>query len=82
MQKKNSWLAKKYGVLPLDWKPYIKAGFDECMRVLKPHGTLIFKWNEDQIQFSEVLKAIGRKPLFGDKRSKTRWTVFMKESED
>ena len=22
-----------------DWAPYIKAGFDECMRVLKPTGT-------------------------------------------
>ena len=64
----NSWLAKKYGVLPADWKPYIKAGFDECIRVLKPDHTLIMKWNEEQI-----------KPLFGDRRSKTRWLVFMKE---
>ena len=24
----NSWLAKKYGTLPSDWKPYLKAGFD------------------------------------------------------
>ncbi len=46
----KSWLGKKYGVLPADWKPYIKAGFDECMRVLKIDHVLIMKWNEDQIQ--------------------------------
>ena len=75
----KSWLAKKYGVLPEKWKPYIKAGFDECMRVLKPGHTLIMKWNEEQIKTAEMLKAIGMKPLFGDRRSKTRWLVFMKE---
>ena len=74
----NSWLAKKYGVLPGDWKPYIKSGFDECIRVLKPGHTLIMKWNEQQIKTSEMLKAIESQPLFGDRRSKTRWLVFMK----
>lgn len=77
----NSWLANKYGKLPADWKPYIKAGFDECMRVLKMEHTLIFKWNEEQIKTIEVLKAIGHTPLFGDKRSKTRWLCFMKGAE-
>lgn len=74
----HSWLKQKYGVLPTDWKPYIKAGFDECMRVLKPGHTLIMKWNEEQIRTGEMLKAIGIQPLFGDRRSKTRWLVFMK----
>ena len=74
----NSWLAKKYGVLPKDWKEYIKDGFNECMRVLKPNGVLIFKWNEDQIKTSDILKVIDYEPLFGDKRSKTHWLVFMK----
>ena len=74
----KSWLRKKYGTLPKDWKPYIKAGFDECMRVLKRGHTLIFKWNEEQIKTAEVLKAIGQNPLFGDRRSKTRWMVFLK----
>ena len=40
---KDSWLAKKYGVLPSDWRDYLKQGFDECMRVLEPDGILIFK---------------------------------------
>ena len=48
------------------------------MRVLEPDGILIFKWNEDQIKTSEILSVIDFKPLFGDKRSKTHWMVFMK----
>ena len=74
----KSWLAKKYGVLDQDWKQDLKQGFDECMRVLKPNGTLIFKWNEEQIKLKEILQAIKYKPLFGNKRNKTHWLVFMK----
>nr|DAF59972.1 MAG TPA: hypothetical protein [Siphoviridae sp. ctGz830] len=48
------------------------------MRVLKPNGTLIFKWNEEQIKLKEILKIIEHKPLFGNKRAKTHWLVFMK----
>ena len=75
----NSWLAKKYGKLTINWKSDISIGIRECMRVLKPNGTLIFKWNEEQIPLSEILKIISYKPLFGNKRSKTHWLVFMKE---
>ena len=74
----SSWLAKKYGRLDELWPEDIRQGFAECMRVLRPAGTLIFKWNEDQIPLSEVLEAIGEQPLFGNKRSKTHWLVFMK----
>ncbi|WP_199688786.1 MULTISPECIES: class I SAM-dependent methyltransferase [unclassified Lactobacillus] len=74
-----SWLRLKYGVLPEeDWQEYIKQGFDECMRVLKPTGTLLFKWSNNQIEFSQVFKAIGRKPILGDRRGSTRWSVFIK----
>ena len=78
----NSWLAKKYGKLSENWAMDIKIGFSECMRVLKPKGTLIFKWNEEQVKTSEILDTIDYKPLFGDKRAKTRWLVFMKEVEE
>lgn len=74
----KSWLRQKYGVLPEEWRTYISDGFDECMRVLENDGVLIFKWNEEQIKTSEILKAIKYKPLFGDKRAKTHWMVFMK----
>lgn len=74
----KSWLRQKYGVLPEDWPAYLKKGFDECMRVLEPDGLLIFKWNEQQIPFSKVLKVFGQNPLLGDQRGMTRWVVFMK----
>lgn len=74
----NSWLGKKYGILKETWPTDIKQGFDECMRVLKPNGTLIFKWNEDQIKLSEILKVLEVKPLFGNRRAKTHWLTFMK----
>ncbi|MDB5053126.1 MAG: methyltransferase [Bacilli bacterium] len=75
----DSWLAKKYGKLGQDWQNDIAQGFNECMRVLKPNGTLIFKWNEEQIKLQELIKVIGRKPLFGNRRSKTHWLVYMKD---
>lgn len=78
---KDSWLGKKYGILGQRWKQDISEGFNECMRVLKPNGTLIFKWNEDQIKLSEILKVIGHEPLIGNRRSKTHWLVFMKGDE-
>lgn len=74
----KSWMAKKYGILSDNWKDDIKQGFKECMRILKLNGTLIFKWNEEQIKLSELLKVIDYKPLFGNKRAKTHWLVFMK----
>ena len=75
----NSWLAKKYGTLDKQtWPQDIRQGFNECMRVLKPNGTLIFKWNEEQIKLKDILKVIEYKPLFGNKRAKTHWLVFMK----
>jgi len=75
----KSWLAKKYGKLSDTWPQDIKKGFEECFRVLEPNGILIFKWNEEQIKLSEILKLAPQEPLFGDRRSKTHWIVFMKE---
>ena len=75
----TSWLVQKYGRLDEDlWSFDLRQGFVECMRVLKENGTLVFKWNEDQVKLKDVLDAIGYRPLFGDKRSKTHWLVFMK----
>jgi ubiquinone/menaquinone biosynthesis C-methylase UbiE len=75
----NAWMAKKYGKLGRGWQNDIRQGVNECMRVLKPNGTLIFKWNEEQIKLSEILKIIDYKPLFGNRRAKTHWLVFMKD---
>lgn len=76
----KSWLAKKYGKLDSTWEIDLKQGFNECMRVLEDYGVLIFKWNEEQIKLRQILDLIDYKPLIGNKRSKTHWLVFMKES--
>lgn len=79
----KSWLARKYGTLdPITWKSDLQRGFNECMRVLKPYGTLMFKWSEGQIPTNEVLRLFDQEPLFEDKRSKTRWIAFMKGIEN
>lgn len=76
---KKSWLAKKYGCLNKEtWQSDLSKGFDECMRVLKKNGTLVFKWNEDQIKINEVLTCFNQSPMYGNKRAKTHWLVFMK----
>lgn len=77
----KSWMCKKYGKLTETWQEDIAAGFSECFRVLQTDGVLIFKWNEDQIKTSEILKLTDQKPLFGHpsgKASKTHWICFMK----
>lgn len=78
---KSSWLAKKYGRLNENWRDEIKRGFEECFRVLKNNGTLIFKWNEADIPVSEILKLSPRPPLFGNRTgrlSKSHWITFLK----
>lgn len=78
----KSWLALKYGKLGRDWRDDLRAGFSECFRVLKPAGTLVFKWNEDQIPVKDVLALTDVQPLFGNrcgKTAKSHWLVFMKE---
>lgn len=78
----NSWLNKKYGKLdPATWKDDLKRGFEEGWRVLKPGGTLIFKWSEHQIPIKEVLSICPLQPLYGHlsgKSGKTHWIVFYK----
>lgn len=77
----RSWIRMKYGALFPTWRDDIAAGFTECFRVLRLGGTLVFKWNEDQIPVSEVLALTSEKPLYGHrsgKASKTHWIAFIK----
>lgn len=81
----SGWQAKKYGTLGANWREEIRLGFNECLRVLETGGVLIFKWNEQTIKVSEVIKVIGRGPLFGHRTlqsSKTIWMAFLKTEED
>jgi len=77
----KSWMRKEYGSLDGDWKPMIKQGFKECMRVLKLNGVLVFKWSDISVSTRDILKVIGQEPLFGHRSGKkmnTHWMCFMK----
>lgn len=81
----KSWMYQKYGKLPEDWRAELLEGFTECIRVLKPYDTLIFKWSEVQIPVREVLDIVIQDPqhklLYGHKSGKaanTHWMSFMK----
>ena len=74
-------LTRKYGILSGDWRDMLRKGFAECFRVLKPNGTLIFKWAESDHPVSAILALTDHKPLIGHKsgkQAKTHWLVFMK----
>lgn len=78
---KSSWLAAKYGKLGAAWRDDLRDGFDEAWRVLRPHGTLIFKWNETQVSLRELLVTLPQEPLFGNtagKKNGTHWLAFLK----
>ena len=77
----KSFLALKYGRLGSDWKEDIKQGLEECWRVLKTNGTLIFKWNEEQITLPKVRPLLPVEPILGQRRGKTVWLVFFKGEE-
>ena len=62
---KRSWMAAKYGKLGDDWREDLRLGFAECFRVLRPCGTLNFKWNETQIPVRDVLACTDVAPLYG-----------------
>ena len=77
-------MRKKYGVLDSQfWQQDIKQGFAECFRVLKPNGTLVFKWNEVSISLKEILTLTKQKPVCGHpsgKRMGTHWVLFIKSN--
>ena len=77
----KSWVFKKYGTLTNGWEQMLEKGFSECMRVLKPNGTLILKWADTSISTRDLINAIGHEPLFGHRSGKkmgTHWLTFMK----
>ncbi|MEQ5178943.1 class I SAM-dependent methyltransferase [Proteus genomosp. 6] len=80
----NGWMFKKYGRLNKEsWKDDLSKGFSEAFRVLKPNGTLAFKWNETQITTKQVLALTDQKPTIVQrvgKNDKTHWVLFIKEA--
>ncbi|OCJ30615.1 class I SAM-dependent methyltransferase [Serratia sp. 14-2641] len=81
----QGWQGKKYGKLNKEtWRDDIRAGFSEAFRVLRPHGTLIFKWNETQIPVSQIIALTDVKPTIWQrtgKNDKTHWIIFAKSGQ-
>lgn len=81
----KSFLFKKYGTLNTDWRHTIKRGFEECFRVLKPFGTLVFKWSDSFQPLSKVLELCPAEPIITyasksqSKKKKTHFLIFMKK---
>jgi len=79
---KESWLRKKYGVLDkVTWKRDLERGFSEAARLLADNGTLIFKWNSDQIKLSQVLELVPDELVatIRNRVNKTYICVFIKQ---
>lgn len=74
----KSFLALKYGRLEQTWQEDVKQGLAECWRVLKENGTLVFKWNEEQITLPMVKDLLPCAPIIGQRRGKTIWLIFFK----
>lgn len=75
----DNWMHHTYGRLFPTWETDILAGFNECMRVAKVGGVVIFKWNEHKIKTKKILEIIKTQPLFGHTTSqKTIWMTFIK----
>lgn len=80
-----SWMRKGYGSLDGDWRPMIRDGFRECMRVLRAGGVLIFKWSDISVSTRDIINVIGQEPLFGHRSGKkmnTHWLCYMKFEEE
>ena len=91
-------LTEKYGCLePETWPKDLYIAFEELMRVLMPHGTLLFKWNDNHISNKRMLAVLPIKPKFGSQvresrgfknkiskepRSVTSWFCFTRRSYD
>lgn len=70
-----------FGVLVPGWEEMLAGGFRECFRVLRPRGTLIFKWCAVEVPLERVLALTPEKPLFGHRSGKkalTHWVAFLK----
>ena len=81
LPKSKGWITQKYGVLEGDWRDMLRRGFAECFRVLRPEGTLIFKWSTVHFPLAEVVKLAEHAPMYGHRSGKqatTHWIAFLK----
>lgn len=84
MKQLTGTINRQYGALRAEtWQGDLRNGFTELWRVLRPGGTLAFKFNNGDIPFEDVLGVLPEDPLFGTvtrkkKNSETRWFIFYK----
>lgn len=54
---------------------------DEIPKTIRARANYIYQERkaEEQIKLSEILKLTPKKALFGNRRAKTHWLIFMKE---
>ena len=83
MESLKGHVTKKYGALHAEtWQDDLRRGFIELFRVLRPGGTLVFKFADNAADFEEVLRLAPEPPLFGTRTKKTntenRFFVFHK----
>jgi len=78
----RSWIVQKYGRLDREtWREDLRRGFAECWRVLRPGGTLVFKWSEVDIHMREIRPLFPAPPVVGTvttKKRETRMFIFYK----
>lgn len=76
-------IGMKYGELGDKWREELPKGFNQCMRVLKHQGILIFKFNDLAISFKEILSLFPQSPIGFTPTKKgvnnTAFFVFIKE---
>ena len=81
----HSYTAAAYGRLTGDWRGMLRKGFAECFRVLRPEGTLIFKWCDHDVPIAEVLALTPERPLYGHRtgrKAQTHWIAFLKPNNE
>jgi len=80
--KETSIMWNKYGSLdPGTFRFDLLCGFNECWRVLRDSGTLVFKWAESRLSTKDVLDIFPVEPMFGHTTGRsgtTKWFCFMK----
>jgi len=84
MKQLSGYIKQKYGALHAEtWQTDIRCAFQELWRVLRPGGTLTFKFASNSIDFDCVLDELPRDPMYGTTTNKkngyeTRWFTFYK----
>lgn len=87
MEKLSGHVQKQYGALHAEtWQADLRDGFEELWRVLRPGGTLVFKFADRAVDFRKVLDLAPTEPLLGTRTSKNdkcenRWFVFYKPED-